>query len=510
MRLPPARAARWVLVSSLLLSAWTAVPARAVEERAWVTLEISGAFYDPEQALQDAPGFGLRGAGFLNRWIGVEGLVHRSSPKLELPADGNATFTHYGGGIILTPDRYSWALPYLYGGVGMAKVDRDDVASSSSHSAFHVGAGIVARFGERLGFRLDGRDITYKQDDGPGRATRVNTFLVSGGITGFFAGRSRDTDADGVPDKRDRCVDTPKGAVVDASGCPLDTDADKIFDGLDKCPNTPAGAVVDASGCPVDSDKDGVPDGIDACDSTAAGVVVDARGCGVDSDGDSVFDGPDQCPNTPAGAVVDAKGCPIDSDSDGVPDGIDVCPATPVGAAVNAGGCPLTPTPYEREMLQDWMIRLTDLQFVPDSSRILPEGMARLDSVAVVLKQWPMLRFEIGVHVDNQPPVAYRVPLSAQRAQSVARYLLQTNPTLDPKSFTLTGYGDTQPVVSSTAAAGRARNRRVEFKVLNANILSQERQRRMSFGTSPSSLPPAPPPGEAPQEETPPGQTPGK
>jgi outer membrane protein OmpA-like peptidoglycan-associated protein len=151
-------------------------------------------------------------------------------------------------------------------------------------------------------------------------------------------------------------------------------------------------------------------------------------------------------------------------------------------------------------MLQDWIIRLTDLAFVPDSSRLLPEGMARLDSVAAVMRQWPMLGWEIGVHVDDQPPPAYRVPLSSQRSQAVARYILQTSPTLDPKSFSLTGYGDTEPLVRNSSSANRARNRRVEFKVQNPNVLSEERGRRSSFGTTPvpakePETPPPPPDG---------------
>lgn len=505
MRRPLARTLRTSLLLVLLFAASPARPAHAVEERAWASLELSGVYYDPEQALRDVQGYGLHGGFFLNRFAGVEALVHRSAPDLETPELGSATFMHYGGGLFLTPDRTRWTLPYVYGGIGMAKVERKNTNVSESKSAFHFGAGVIIRLGEWLGFRLDGRDVTYKQEIGPGRATRVNTFLVSGGVTGFFMGRSRDTDSDGVPDNRDRCKETPQGAVVDASGCPLDTDQDAVFDGLDKCPGTPKGAIVDATGCHLDKDQDGVPDGIDQCDSTAAGVVVDVRGCGMDKDGDGVYDGPDQCPDTPKGAVVDSRGCPVDSDKDGIPDGIDACPATPAGALVNAGGCPLNPTPYERQMLADWMIRLTDLAFVPDSSRLLPEGMARLDSVAVVLRQWPMVRFEIGAHVDDQPSPAYRVPLTAQRAQAVARYLFQNNPDINPKNFSLTGYGDTVPLVKNTSTANRARNRRVEFKVQNSDVLSQERQRRMSFGTTPAGVAP----GTSPTPPPPPGQAPG-
>ena len=59
---------------------------------------------------------------------------------------------------------------------------------------------------------------------------------------------SMDSDGDGVPDKRDKCPDTPKGVKVDKCGCPLDSDHDGVPDYLDKEPNTPLGNIVDENG----------------------------------------------------------------------------------------------------------------------------------------------------------------------------------------------------------------------------------------------------------------------
>ena len=73
---------------------------------------------------------------------------------------------------------------------------------------------------------------------------------------GWLAGK--DSDQDGVADRRDHCPDTPLAARVDSQGCPIDSDGDGVYDGLDQCPKTPAGATVDAKGCPLDSDRDGV------------------------------------------------------------------------------------------------------------------------------------------------------------------------------------------------------------------------------------------------------------
>jgi hypothetical protein len=482
---------RGVLVRAALLIAMVALSASkswAVEERAWITLDGGVQAYDPEQALKDGPGFGLRGAFFLNRWIGVEGIFTTASPTLELPLTGDGAYRHFGGGLILTPDTHSWILPYVYGGLGSASLDHG--AGSKSYGAIHGGGGVLVRAGERLGFRLDARDVTYAQDGGPGRDTRVNGFYLSGGVTALWGGRARDTDEDGVPDKRDQSPDTPRGAVVDAAGIPLDGDGDKVFDGLDQQPNTPTGAVVDAQGVSVDSDKDGVPDGIDQCADTVAGVVVDAKGCGIDSDGDLVLDGLDQCASTPLGAVVDERGCPLDDDGDGIPDGIDICPNTPLGVAVNGGGCPVTLTPLEERFLADWTLRYTNFPFAPDSATYRAEGTAIVDSVGAMLTLWPDLKVEIGVHCDTTPEPGFRVPLTGLRARAILRYLLATYPKLDQKNLWITGYGDTDPLASNSTPAGRQLNNRVEFKLLNMQTLVEQMKRRAAFGNTPA--PPAP------------------
>lgn len=89
-----------------------------------------------------------------------------------------------------------------------------------------------------------------------------------------------DSDKDGVFDRFDRCVGTPRGSKVDKNGCPVDSDHDGVLDYKDKCPNTPPkGVTVDAHGCPLDSDKDGVVDYKDKCENTPRGINVDPHGC---------------------------------------------------------------------------------------------------------------------------------------------------------------------------------------------------------------------------------------
>ena len=137
-----------------------------------------------------------------------------------------------------------------------------------------------------------------------------------------------DRDHDGVPDNLDSCPDVP--GLAKLHGCP-DRDHDGIPDYKDKCPDDSGLAIFD--GCP-DKDADGVPDKDDKCPSIPGSKLH--HGC-PDTDGDGVFDDEDQCPKV-AGPASN-HGCPeVDTDHDGVPDAIDKCPDVP-GPKEN-NGCP--------------------------------------------------------------------------------------------------------------------------------------------------------------------------
>jgi len=303
----------------------------------------------------------------------------------------------------------------------------------------------------------------------------------------FSLGGSKDSDGDGVPDKIDKCPDTPKGVLVDALGCPVDSDNDGVADYLDKCPDTPAGTKVDAAGCPVDSDGDGVPDYLDKCPNTPAGVSVDASGCPIDSDGDGVPDYMDKCPDTPAGVAVGASGCPKDSDGDGVPDNLDKCPDTPKDVQVDANGCPLD---RDGDGVPDYLDKCPDvpgiaankgcpeikaetkkifakalqgIQFESGKDVIKKSSNAILNEVVKVMNENPSYNLEINGHTDNKGAAAMNLNLSQRRAEAVMTYL--TKHGVDASRQSAKGYGLTMPVADNATAEGRAKNRRVEFKV---------------------------------------------
>jgi len=161
-----------------------------------------------------------------------------------------------------------------------------------------------------------------------------------------------------------------------------------------------------------------------------------------------------------------------------VPDGIDKCANTPPGVKVDQDGCPIEVSERETELLDTGMIRLQDVNFETGKAVIKAESYPVLDDVAKVLIQYPMLTMEVGGHTDNTGTKAKNVTLSEQRAKAVLSYLTQKNPTLDASHFTAVGYGPDVPVASNGTALGRAKNRRVEFRVTNKDVLKIEREKR--------------------------------
>jgi len=411
-------------------------------------------------------------------WLGIEVAGGYTPTEEDRTNGGDVTYWHASGNLLWSPFDGLFGEPFLSVGGGMAKLSPDG-GSEIDQGNLEVGGGLNFWLTDGLGLRLEARDIMWiDNDDTTDDLVRTHTMVVGAGLTFPLGATPRDTDGDGVPDRRDECPDTPHGATVDARGCPGDDDGDGVLNGIDQCPNTMTGATVDTRGCPSDSDGDGVFDGIDQCADTPAGATVDAKGCPGDDDGAGVLNGIDQCPGTPAGATVDAKGCPSDADGDGVFDGIDKCPDTTPGLKVDASGCPIEVIERETELLDTGMIRLDDVNFETAKAELLPESLPSINVVGQLLSKWPELKIEVGGHTDSRGDAGYNQRLSEARAKAVLDYLLATFPDLDESQFSSKGYGERKPIASNDTDDGMARNRRVEFVVLNKDVLRKESTNR--------------------------------
>jgi outer membrane protein OmpA-like peptidoglycan-associated protein len=90
-----------------------------------------------------------------------------------------------------------------------------------------------------------------------------------------------------------------------------------------------------------------------------------------------------------------------------------------------------------------------------------------LDAVAAALKHHPeIFQIVVGGHTDNQGDAAHNRDLSRRRALAVAEYLHGHG--VESRRLTAAGYGPDRAITSNKTAAGRAKNRRVEFSILSS------------------------------------------
>ena len=463
--------------SALLLAAslLSTIPATSYGDisSAWIVPGV-GAVWPPAEFGIDDPQVtfgGILGFRVSPPWA-VEIRAHFASGDSAKVGGADTRANHAEGNLTYFFGTESAISPYLTAGVGAARIKRQ--GDTNGKFAWNAGAGLRMRMSDHMNVRIDGRDVSYEVPDAAGETKYRHAPEIFGGVSFGFGGAPPDEDRDGINDKTDKCPGTPAGARVDATGCPHDGDGDGIFDGIDACDGTPAGATVDATGCPSDSDKDGILDGIDTCADTPAGARVDAAGCPLDGDADGVYDGLDQCEGTPKGCTVNPNGCPSDADMDGVCDGLDKCPDTQANVRVDISGCPIQVSVKETEMIETGMIRLQDINFETGKATIKAESYQTLDDVGNILVRWPQLRIEIGGHTDSKGSEALNQKLSESRAKAVLDYLTNKYPQLTAAQFTTVGYGERQPIASNKTVLGMAKNRRVEFKVLNKEALKKQ------------------------------------
>jgi len=265
--------------------------------------------------------------------------------------------------------------------------------------------------------------------------------------------KTKDSDNDGVSDKKDQCPDTPAGVAVDENGCPLDSDLDGVPDYLDECPTTPG--LEKFKGCP-DTDGDGIPDKDDACPDVAG--LISLKGC-PDSDGDGVSDKDDRCPDTPAGWEVDKFGCPIDRDRDGIPDSEDDCPDKPGVAELK--GCPWTPP----ALMVKYGLNNKNILFDFDSSKLQNEGTNTLNIIAKALKNHDDFGVLFEGFTDWTGTDDYNLKLSEKRVVSAKNYLMGKG--IGENRISTSFFGEAKPVKENSTKEGRKYNRRVEFNFFN-------------------------------------------
>ena len=107
---------------------------------------------------------------------------------------------------------------------------------------------------------------------------------------------------------------------------------------------------------------------------------------------------------------------------------------------------------------------LRGVKFETNKSIILQRSFIYLDEVVSVMQDFPQYNLRIEGHTDNVGNDDSNLRLSKYRARACMDYLIAKG--IDPSRMRSEGYGETMPIESNQTAAGRAENRRVEFKII--------------------------------------------
>ncbi|MEZ4453920.1 MAG: hypothetical protein R3B09_30970 [Nannocystaceae bacterium] len=184
-----------------------------------------------------------------------------------------------------------------------------------------------------------------------------------------------------------------------------------------------------------------------------------------DADSDGVPDPEDLCPDDPAGTP---DGCAIpDRDADGVPDPDDPCPdQAESDNAFQTDGCPEELPPHVVAALAPYRYTVGEIDAIARTGTLGPRLRAALDRLAAVLLEDPALRIELQFHRDpGEPHIAFWRNRSGVLPNAAKLYLVERH-RIDEGRIVPVNIGPDMPMVSNRSEAGRAKNRRLAFVLI--------------------------------------------
>jgi outer membrane protein OmpA-like peptidoglycan-associated protein len=152
--------------------------------------------------------------------------------------------------------------------------------------------------------------------------------------------------------------------------------------------------------------------------------------------------------------------------------------AAPVAAPTTAPTPAPTPAPQraaERQELEQKLQavsrrialgEISSIQFASGSAELTPASQKTVKEMAVLLGGYPDLVVRIEGHTDSQGIADDNLKLSQRRVDAVKDFLVKKYG-LNTDHIQAVGYGQLRPIADNQTKAGRAKNRRVEFKVVN-------------------------------------------
>ncbi|MGH7723945.1 MAG: OmpA family protein [Candidatus Eiseniibacteriota bacterium] len=114
-------------------------------------------------------------------------------------------------------------------------------------------------------------------------------------------------------------------------------------------------------------------------------------------------------------------------------------------------------------------VSIHEARFDFDQYELTDDARAALDDMATRLSSYPRYVLEIRGFADATGPDRYNYMLGRERAESVERYL-STRHMVPPGRVAILSFGEEQPVADNESNDGRSQNRRVQVRLLDAQL----------------------------------------
>jgi len=118
-------------------------------------------------------------------------------------------------------------------------------------------------------------------------------------------------------------------------------------------------------------------------------------------------------------------------------------------------------TPIENQQV----FTLNNLLFERSKPILLEESYPALEKLFGILRENPDMKIELAGHTDALGSHKAKERLSFERVEKIKEYLIQLG--IDQKRIITVGYGGSRPIAPNDNEENRAKNRRVEIKVLD-------------------------------------------
>ena len=123
---------------------------------------------------------------------------------------------------------------------------------------------------------------------------------------------------------------------------------------------------------------------------------------------------------------------------------------------------------YLTPIAKDQVFSINNLQFQRSKAILLQKSIPTLQKLVKMMEENPEMSIELAGHTDAFRPLDAKKELSLARVERIKDFLVDAG--IDKNRIETRGYGGSRPIAPNDTEEHRAKNRRVEVKILDTGI----------------------------------------